>query len=696
MSESESEKARDQYELYQYCRVEGGHERFLSEFEVAKRYYASKQWDDTDERKRTSEGRLSFTVNEIFRTINAVRGEMAQLSSDVRFDPTTGEPETARILNRLNEHTDRENKLFLHDDRVQFDGLMGGRGYYRIRIAFDDNMQGNVKIVRQRPENTILDAIHSPDPDTWDRIFTTEVVSADDIKHMFGKDVTKDLFSMPMADWLDLEDRTLAQTLGLASNHYGDRTGNEFKMHRLVNHQFRDYKYKDCFVDKKTGDTSEIPENWPDEKVQAAIEMFDLGTIRKKIKTIRYRVTCNNRVLHDEDSPYKHFDIVPYFPWFVDGLPLSLFQVLKGPQDLLNYTVSEETLILGATAHAGWKIKQGSLTNMSMRELETKGSKTGVVLELQDVDDAERITPGQPATGFERFGDRARSWINDLGSVSPSMLGQGSEYSTGKNTAANLSRAPVNLHAPLMMFQYARQLLAERKLDLFQSYYTETRIMRIASSPYGPVEEVAINQPTETGTILHDLSVGKYNVRLMPVGSRMAADEFAFDELVAMKELGINVPNSLFVAASSLNAKSDIMEQLLAANGGEISPEEQRMRELELEALEVEVEKGRAQAAAHAGAGELASSRARKVDVDASYDPRPDKARIDSERLQSEHERDLRRQEIDERKDARGTAVKLTQIAAQAAKPTPKPAGAPAKKATKKAAKKTAKKSPKK
>lgn len=686
---TESQKAQDQYELYRYCREEGGHENFLREFETAKRYYATHQWGDEDKNKRTAEGRLSFTIPEIFRTINAMRGEMAQLSSDVRFDPVSGSLETARILNRLNEHVDRENKLFMHDDRVQFDGFLSGRGFWRIRIAFDDNMQGQIKIVRQRPENTILDAtIHSPDPETWDRIFTTEIVSADDIKHMFGKEVGSDMTDMPMADWLDLEDRTLAQSLGFNSAYYTDQVGKEFKMHRLINHQFRDYKYKDCFVDKQTGDTSEIPENWSDEKIAYALQAFNLGVVRKKIKTIRWRVTCNNRVLHDEDSPYKHFDIVPFFPWFVDGYTLSMFTVLRGPQDLLNYTVSEETLILGATAHAGWKIKAGSLRNMTARQLEEKGSKTGVVLELDSTDDAERITPGTPATGFERFGDRARSWINELGSVSPAMLGQGSQYEGGKKTQLNLSRAPVNLHTPLLMYQYSKQMLAEHKLDLFQSYYTETRVMKIATTTYGPPEEIAINQPTEAGTILHDLSVGKYTVRMLPVGSRMAADEFAFEELVTLKELGVNVPNSLFVATGSFNAKSEVMEQLIAANGGEVNPEEERARQLELEQMELDVEDTKAGIEGKYAAADLAAGRAERARMDASFDPRTARAQLDVDRLRSEHARDLRRMEVQERESARSTAVDLTKIAAQSE-------AKPVQKAAKKAAsKKTPKKQP--
>lgn len=690
---TDAQKAQEQYELYQYCRVEGGHDNFLREHELAKRYYASRQWLTEDEKKRTAEGRLSFVVNETFRTINAVRGELNQLSSDVRFDPTNGDPETARALNRLNEHVDRQNKVYMHDDRVILDGLLGGRGYWRIRTLFDENMQGQIDLSRQRPENVVLDFdIDSPDPATWKRVFTTEVVSTDDLSNMFGKEYGDEFGYMPYADWLNPEDRSLAQSVGLKTATL-DESVRGFKRHRLLNQQFYDFAYKDCFVDKQTGDMSEIPENWPREKVQFALREFGLGVMRRKVRTLRWRVTCNNVVLHDEDSPYKFFDIVPFFPWFTDDLPLSLFTVLKGPQDLLNYTVSEETYILGNTAHSGWKVKHGALHNMTARDLEKKGGRNGVVLELDEVTDAERIQPGQPATGMAQFGDRARSWITDLGSVTPSMLGAQSEYANGKNISSNLQRAPVNLHAPLQMFQFGKQLLAERKLNLFQTYYTETRVLRVASSAYGPTEELAINAPAPDGSrFLNDLTVGKYTVRMMPVGSRQAADEFAFDQLGYMKELGINVPNSLFVATSALNAKTDVIEQLLAANQGELSPEEQRLRQLEVEKAELEVEDVKAGIEGKRSAADLARGRARRAYMDASFDPRTARAALDQNRLASEHERGLRQIETQQMRDARTAAVAVAKLAVDAAKPAPKPAAA--KKAAKKTVKKTARKTP--
>lgn len=663
---SDSEKARSTYELFCYCREEGGHVDFLRRAEMAQRYYASRQWNEADMRKRTQEGRLSFTVNEIFRTINAVRGELQNLSTDVRFDPGPGgSQQVASVLNKLSEHIDNQNKAYAVDDRVRLDALLTGRGFWELRVDFDENMQGTITRKHRRPQNIVLDAdMTTPDPSDWQRVFTTEVVSLNDLKNMYGRKV-KDIKDWPAPDWIDTEDRNLAQSLGYnqpTKDGGFDLSREDIKQFRLINHQYVDYKYKEFFVDLRTGDMSEIPENWPDEKVQYALDRFNLGTLRRKAKTIRWRVTCNDVVLHDEDSPYKFFTIVPYFPFFLDGYPVSLFDVLQGPQDMLNYTVSEELQILGTTSHSGWKVKHGSLKNMTMRQLEQKGASNGLILELEEVGDAERITPGQPANGFERLGDRSRGWISDLASVTPAMQGTQGQYANGKSTNSMLSRAPVNLSAALTAFQFSMNLLAERKLNLIQTFYTETRTLRIAPNPYADAQEITINEPDAYDQIANDVTVGEYTVRMMPATSRSTAEELSFDQLLELKEIGIQVPNSLFITNSALQAKSDVIDQLLEANNGEVSPEEQAMQQLQLAQLQAEVDDTAAGAEQKRSAAELNQARAQKNLADAQYNPHAERNQNERARLSMQFATDNRRLSLDEKRMDRESALKLTEI----------------------------------
>lgn len=688
--------ACETYELFSYCR-DNGHTKYLEGSELALRYYASRQWLAADIDKRTEQGRLAFTVNEVFRTVNAIVGELSQLSSDVRFDPSTGDSnaETAITLNKLSDHIDRQNKSYANDQAVLLHGLLTGRAFYEQRVIFDDNMQGHIKQCVKRPQNVVLDTdIDSADRNDWNRVFTTEIVSLDDIEAMYGSHVARDMRGSPYPDWISIEDRTLAETLGINTPYRRGGIDNlmhpSVKQHRLINHQYRVYKMKEFFIDLETGDTSEIPESWDYNRISFAKEQFNLGIVKRKAKTIRWRVICNDRVLHDEDSPYSNFTIVPYFPFFIDGVTLSLFDVLKGPQDMLNYTVSEEAHILGTTSHSGWKVKQGSLKNMTMRQLEQKGAKNGIVLELDDVSDAERIQPGSPPAGFEGLGNRARSWIQELANVTPTMLGTQRADASGKGMQSQLSRAPVNLSIPLTSFQFTKHCLAEQKLELIQAFYTETRIVKIAPSAYSPTEEVVINQPTPAGQIANDLSLGKYVVRLLPTGSKLASDEFAFDELIQLKELGINVPNNVLLAVSSINAKAEVIEQLRAANNGDLSPEEQMAREMELATMEAELQDLLEGIEVKRANKILALARAQRAHADAQYDPRQEANQLNKTRLLLEDQRYRRDQDINVQNKNKDVAVKLAEMSFDANKPEPKQPAA--KKAAKKTAKKTTRK----
>lgn len=665
---TERDTAQTTYERYCYSRTQGGHDEYLQGMETAQRYYASRQWEKGDVTRRTNEGRLSFTVNEIFRTINAVRGELFNLSTDVRFAPGNGgSVEVANILNKVSAHIDYANDAAYVDDQVRLSALLGGRGYWEVRMDFDDNLQGNVVRTFRRPQNVILDAdIDSPDPAKWDRVMTTDVVSLNDLSSMFGARKVKDIRGWPSPDWLEIQDRNLANVItGSVPYRQGtvDESDPNLRQFRMISEQYRDYRTKEFFIDLQTGDMEEIPENWSDAKIAYAREVTGLGVITRKAKTIRWRVVCNDRVLHDEDSPYGQFTIVPYFPFWLDGQPVSLFSALKGPQDMLNYTVNEEMQILGTTSHSGWKVKQGSLKNMTMRDLEQKGAKNGLVMELEDIGDAERITPGQPATGFERLGDRSRNWIMELASVTPAMLGAQSQYAPGKGMDTQLSRAPVNLSAPLIAYQFSMGLLAKAKLNLIQTYYTEERTMFITNAANGQAEELVINQIDASGQIANDMTIGSYMIRQLPATSRTAADEYAFDELIQLKELGLNVPNSLFVLASSLQAKPEMIEVLIEANNGEISPEEQRQQELALRQMEADVLDTEAGAQQKQSAAELNQARAAKNIADASYDPRAEANQINRDRLMLEDRRANRQLDQQDRKQVTDTGLKLTEIA---------------------------------
>src|SRR5690606_2361767 len=66
-----------------------------------------------------------------------------------------------------------------------------------------------------------------------------------------------------------------------------------------------------------TGDIRNM-ENANPESIKQAQEAGAM-LIRKPIRRIRWTVTTQNVVLHDDWSPYDHFTVIPFFPIFRRG-----------------------------------------------------------------------------------------------------------------------------------------------------------------------------------------------------------------------------------------------------------------------------------------------------------------------------------------------------------------------------------------
>jgi hypothetical protein len=193
-------------------------------------------------------------------------------------------------------------------------------------------------------------------------------------------------------------------------------------------------------------------------------------------------VTADNVVLHEDWSPYKHFTVVPYFPYFRHGRTIGLVENLLDPQEYLNKITSQELHVINTTANSGWKVKTGAMTNMTIEELEQRGAETGLVVELTDMDGLDKINPNQTPTGAGPVqlqgrgvhqGHLRRVGLHDRAAR---------EDVSAKAVALNQNRGSLNLAGPQDALQRTDFLLARNILDIVQEYYTEPRIMNITSN----------------------------------------------------------------------------------------------------------------------------------------------------------------------------------------------------------------------
>jgi hypothetical protein len=263
---------------------------------------------------------------------------------------------------------------------------------------------------------------------------------------------------------------------------------------------------------------------------------------------------------------------------------------------MLNKISSQELHVINTTANSGWKVKTGALANMSIEELEQNGARTGLVIEYNNSpDDIEKIQPNNTPQGLDRLSYKAEEHIKTISGVSDSQQGMDREDVAAKAIQAKRQAASTNMAKPLDSLVRTDYIIARNVLDLVQTFYTEDRILAIThDSDNGEVEQVAINQVTPEGEILNDLTVGEYSVTISSVPQRETLEDSQFDQAVALKELGIAIPDNVIIKSSRLLNKNDIIKQMESTQN---SPEAQKEAELRMRDMEAGVTKTEAEAA---------------------------------------------------------------------------------------------------
>jgi hypothetical protein len=277
-------------------------------------------------------------------------------------------------------------------------------------------------------------------------------------------------------------------------------------------------------------------------------------------------------------------------------------------------------------------------------ELETRGAQTGIVLELDDPANAEKITPNQVPTGLDRLGYKAEEYIKGISSVSDSMQGFDREDVAARAIEAKNSRGAVSLIKTFDNLQRSDFILARNVLDLVQEFYTEERTLRITKNPYlNESEDVTVNEPTPEGTIANDLTAGEYEIHITSTPHRTSMEEGQFQQGMQLREAGLPIPDTVLIENSRMLRKSEILKQMEETTN---SPEAQQQAAMQARMLEAEVMLKEAEAQRAQADAQLKQAKAQKEMAElAAGAPEESNAELEMARLEAEFA--LKREQMD-------------------------------------------------
>lgn len=652
--------AHQQWNRYVRAR-DNGHLQYVEMAKKCDAFYRGDQWDKSDLSKLEAEGRPALTINTILPTVNTVLGEQSTRRADIQFKPRRGgDQDVATVLTKLYMQIADNNKLDWVEQQVFSDGLiMDGRGYFDVRMDFSDHVEGEVRITAKDPIDILVDPdAKEYDPKTWNEVFETKWMTLDEIEELYGEDKAEALRFVAEngngfgRDSIEYEETRYGKTdtsqdyLGAAIPGKDDYRN--IKALRVIERQYRKMGRGDFFVDPNTGDQRAVPEDWTEQKTKKFAKQYGLGVISKIKRKVRWTVTCDKIVLHDDWSPYEDFTLVPYFAYFRRGRPFGMVRNLLSPQEQLNKIASQELHIVNTTANSGWMVESGSLVGMTADDLEEHGAETGLVLEYNRGSQPPlKIQPNQIPTGLDRISQKAALNIKTISGINDSMLGSDSAEVSGIAIQAKQNRGAIMIQVPLDNLRKTRQYLAEKVLNLVQRFYTEQRVIQITNEddPMKPREPMVVNQMTPEGRVINDLTLGEYDVIVATAPARDSFDEMQFAEAINLRQAGVAIPDDAIIEYSHLARKGELAKRIRMMTGVEQTPEqmEANAMQAELAMQQVQLTLAKLQAEVQKLQSEVAVNVAKVQDV-ADVQPQLKMQELQTQIAIKERELELRRE----------------------------------------------------
>ena len=595
--------ARENWERYEYGK-ERGHIDYLAQATRCEDVYLGmgRQWLAQDRARLNLEKRPAYEFNQVKPSVNSAVGYQIHNRMDIAFKPRGGNSDLAKatILSKVAMQVSDMADLHWKETQVFSDGLIQQRGYFDVRMDFDANIKGQIRVDTLDPLDVIPDPdSKSYDPDGWADVIVTRWLTLDQIEQLYGKAARTSAAESydDGEDFGTLEDGVERSKFG-GRQAYGtyDARGTKtdgLQRYRVIERQRFVFELTPCIVWPSTGDV-EVESAMAADSIEDALNNGAVRTKRMR-RRVKWTVSTYTTTLHDTYSPYDDYTIVPYFAYFRRGQTCGMVDDAIGPQEALNKAVSPYVHIVNTAANSGWVVEQDSLTNMSTDRLTEIGAKTGLVVEYKNGSaPPQKIQPNQVPTGVDRLIDRADKALKDV-TVPEAMRGVQGPETSGVAIQAKQFASQQQLAVPLDNLAYTRRMLATKFLKLIQRYYDTHRIFRITETD--PNTGKQVEQPIEinkfdpaTGQYVNDVTIGTYDVVISEQPMQVTYQNSQFQQALEMRKEGVRIPDASVVRYSNLSDKEDILATMQGSTPPADPTLEARVRLVEAQARKTDAQ----------------------------------------------------------------------------------------------------------
>lgn len=355
---------------------------------------------------------------------------------------------------------------------------------------------------------------------------------------------------------------------------------------------YRDYRKQKLLIDKETGETFEITTQSTID-VEAMMKDYpSLMLLEHDIPTVRLAIMIQDHVFYDGASGLDVYPFVPVVGYYNPMMPYFYSRIqgicrsLRDPQVLFN-----RRLILSADAaesivNSGWIFKENA--PVDVKHLFQTGQ--GRIIPLKEeaaMTDIMPIAPPPLPQYFFELQDTFSKEMSLVSGVNEELLGSALDDKAGVLSALRQGAGLTTLQPLFDRLDYAQNLLGELIMKTVRANYTPGKIKNLLEGE-------------EPAPLFYNKSFGRYHCMVEAGFNTESQKQMHFAQLLQLRELGVQIPDSAIIDAATLQNKSKLME-VIEQQGQQQSQMQQAQMQQQMQLQQAQITLANARAGADRG-----------------------------------------------------------------------------------------------
>ncbi|MFP3859240.1 MAG: hypothetical protein ACLFUW_00310 [Bacteroidales bacterium] len=363
---------------------------------------------------------------------------------------------------------------------------------------------------------------------------------------------------------------------------------------------YMDSRTQKNLVDGETGECIEWKGN--DEDLEEFLKFYpQIIQTNSMVPSVRLAIVVQGKVMYDGPNPmgtdkypfvpvWGYYDPeIPYFPWRVQGV----VRAMRDAQYLYNRRRIIELDILESQINSGYIYKENSLVNP--KDVFLQGQGRGLALKAgAQMDDVRKIEAPQVPPSMIQLSELLGKEIGEVSGVNEELLGSAEDDKAGVLSMLRQGAGLTTLQILFDQLDQSQKLLGGLTLDIIQKNWTPGKVRRI------------INE--EPSSQFYNRAFGKYDIVIEDGLNTSTQKQYQFAQLMKLKELGLPIPATVLVEASTLQNKQELVNALQQQEEQQ-SQAQQQQQEVQIEVLKAQIEDLKSRAMANEGLGIERASR---------------------------------------------------------------------------------------